>query len=848
MILWGTLWWLGTIAVAFIVLTGKLYPRFTLTEVFFASIPVGTIGGAWITFLVSCLLHEISFMTLSIATIGLFYIGWDYFAPFKEKAPGAFGGLKRELKRDWVLWVNLAGWGAFVVPLFSSRFLPEDEHGNVYSGGSCWSDLAIHLHIAHSFLYGRNQDVAFSDMYSPVFAGEKMAYPFLPDWHAAILKYMGDPMRFAMMLPGIAMFFSLVALLFSVGRRMVRSDLAATVAIILIILAGGMGGINLSRKYDFERIMMEFDPIQDDVGDKGQVFWFAFLPHVYFPQRGATFAYPMVLTILMLVWAATSPTKNYHQRNSHAPESAILTNAERRGYLLLAGTLSASLPLVQAHSFIALGILIGLLFLLESPTWLAHPVHLLGWIPAGIVTVALAVPQLSGYLGTVLEGGPQGSGTFMDFRPIWSPPPFSYPANFKNYWWFWWRATGPMVPIATAALLWWSWPAIKACVSTVNLLKSSFSSNSGSFSVPDSVARDPTETFAESDGSSTNGKKTPTIAYGYGGLLRKIPTPEEEEGLNELIHTVSWYYAPIQDFAIKWESMCEEHNRGRVLDTFKLALSGAAVWAFGNYVMLQPWDRDNCKLLYIALFICLQLSGKLLVFPFEHLYLHLTKKYEDARGTQKKHDDAVRSNGKSVTGADEELMRQKLAVPSLGFLKHKTAALALAACFVAFTPLAMYYSCYSGALSVTREYRLFNVLYDPDSIAVGEYMRNELPPKGVTLHRDTHLTPAGFYAGRPCLVSFAGWMWSHGYDYHERHRDREFILSNLLKESDGQVYGLLRRWGVRYVLAEHPREFPRDESKEDFDPDLYLDNQLKRIKQVGRFHLFEVLGYDHPPT
>lgn len=776
-------------------------------------------------------------MTLSFASLALVYLAWEYIQPFREKAPKAFANLPREIARDWLLWLNLAVWGAFVVPLFNSRFLWEDDKGNVYSGGSCWSDLAIHLHMAHSFLYGRNQDVAFSDMYSPVFAGAKMAYPFLPDWHAAILKYMGDPIRFGMMLPGIAMFFSLIALLFSLGRRMVRSDIASTVAIALIVLAGGMGGINLTKKFSFERVMIEYDPIQDDIGAKGQVFWFAFLPHIYLPQRGATFAYPMVLTILLLVWSATSPSAMYYKQNSDAPDKGPVTNSERRTFLFLAGVFSATLPLVQAHSFIALGIIIGLLFLLEAPTWLAHPVHLLGWIPAGIVTIALATPQMAGYLSTVMEGGPTGAGTFMDFRPIWSPPPFTYPGDFKNYWWFWWRSTGPMVPLATIALLWWSWPAIKAVISSLAVVQDVFKSGLNYFTKGRS---------GEFVGIQNEDGSTPSVAYGYGGLLRKIPTREEEEGLEELINTVSSYYQPIQAFATQWEKAVERHNENRVLDTFKLAFTGAALWGFGNYVILQPWDRDNCKLLYIALFICLQLSGKLLTFPFEHVYNLMTKKYEDQPAAQKKNDNSPTKNVPKKVA--EDMMKTKLALPTLGVLSYKSIAFLLAAIWLLFAPAIIYYSCYTGALSVTREYRLFNVLYDPDAIAIGEYMRNELPPKGVTLHRDTHLTPAGYYAGRPCLVSFAGWMWSHGYDYHERHRDREHILSNLLKDSDSHVYGLLRRWGVRYVLAENPREFPRDTSKEGFDPDLYLDNQLKRMKQVGRYHLFEVLGYDHPPT
>ena len=46
-----------TLLVSFMVMTVHLYPQLTLTEILFASIPVGAIGGAWLFFLVCVLLN-----------------------------------------------------------------------------------------------------------------------------------------------------------------------------------------------------------------------------------------------------------------------------------------------------------------------------------------------------------------------------------------------------------------------------------------------------------------------------------------------------------------------------------------------------------------------------------------------------------------------------------------------------------------------------------------------------------------------------------------------------------------------------------------------------------------------
>lgn len=54
--------------------------------------------------------------------------------------------------------------------LYTTRMIPE-ERGRIFSGGSCWADLPIHMHLVESFLSGRNADVSWGDMHSPVFAG-----------------------------------------------------------------------------------------------------------------------------------------------------------------------------------------------------------------------------------------------------------------------------------------------------------------------------------------------------------------------------------------------------------------------------------------------------------------------------------------------------------------------------------------------------------------------------------------------------------------------------------------------------------------------------------------------------
>ncbi len=65
-----------------------------------------------------------------------------------------------------------------------------------------------------------------------------------------------------------------------------------------------------------------------------RVVWFGFLAHVMLPQRGATFAYPLVCFVLLVSWVAV------HKRST-IPLPAF------RSLLCVAAVSAGSLPLVQ---------------------------------------------------------------------------------------------------------------------------------------------------------------------------------------------------------------------------------------------------------------------------------------------------------------------------------------------------------------------------------------------------------------------------------------------------------------------------------------------------------------------
>lgn len=50
----GVVWHASMVVAAFVVLVARLAPRLTLPELLAASVPVGTIAGAWVIYLLAC--------------------------------------------------------------------------------------------------------------------------------------------------------------------------------------------------------------------------------------------------------------------------------------------------------------------------------------------------------------------------------------------------------------------------------------------------------------------------------------------------------------------------------------------------------------------------------------------------------------------------------------------------------------------------------------------------------------------------------------------------------------------------------------------------------------------------
>lgn len=176
-------------------------------------------------------------------------------------------------------------------------------------------------------------------------------------------------------------------------------------------------------------------------------------------------------------------------------------------------------------------------------------------------------------------------------------------------------------------------------------------------------------------------------------------------------------------------------------------------------------------------------------------------------------------------------------------------------------PVAVFFCILSGYILLNQEWGGNGVLIDGDAVRMGEWMKANTAPGSVVMHSNYHVQPSGAIAGRPSLVAYYGWVSNHGYNCHERLRDRDYVMDNALKDEDEQAYFLARRWGVRYILGENIRRHDRPSeaafraaqqriaageqgvAMPRFEPDVYLSGKLRRVHTEGRYELFEVTGY-----
>ncbi|MBC8029290.1 MAG: hypothetical protein H7Z16_04190 [Pyrinomonadaceae bacterium] len=354
--------------------------------------------------------------------------------------------LLRRIRREDLLlktlWRREYAGLALVLALFApiywrlfSRHMLWPGAGGVYSGGGAYYDLPLHLAVSTSFLYGGN----FPPIYTPL-PPEPLLYPFLPDFMTALLAALGMNFRWALLSTSIPLALATTGLFYLLAQRILSCAVApavhasdashrspwghvalvpaaAVLATILFLLDGGLGFLYFFEDWRTSKQgFLEFwSHLATNYGNMNvkQIHWTNVISDAFLPQRTFLFGFPvamMAFSLFAVVWHGGWEGKG---------------NGRWDGWniLLPAGVLVGLLPLFHTHTYIAVGLVSGFLFLLRPRVaWVAF------WLPA-LLLAAPHILSLTGHVGSMgfmhiqlnWRGGSSGNWLLYWLRNLGTP-------------------------------------------------------------------------------------------------------------------------------------------------------------------------------------------------------------------------------------------------------------------------------------------------------------------------------------------------------------------------------------------------------------------------------------------
>jgi hypothetical protein len=323
-------------------------------------------------------------------------------------------------------------------------------------------DLPLHLQIINSFAHGHN--IPPED---PTFAGVRFAYPFLVDFLAAMLVRAGAGVIFAMWLQNMVMALAPVGLLHYWTILLTRNRLAGVIAPLLLLFSGGLGWWLLFSESSSDGFFATLSNLQHDytIVPNSILRWGNSLTTLFVPQRSILFGMPLAITIFCQWWLAISqqedaapsdaePTatsaleqktsisaKASKSRRKHSRKAAnvVLQPDPPNFYLrrmLAAGICAGLLPLIHAHTFLAVMAVAACLLVIFHSAWKS-------WLYFFVVALVVSAPEILWLANT----GGVNTRSYLGWQPGWDH-------GQHNVIWFWFVNTGLFIPLLVFSLAW----------------------------------------------------------------------------------------------------------------------------------------------------------------------------------------------------------------------------------------------------------------------------------------------------------------------------------------------------------------------------------------------------------
>lgn len=314
-----------------------------------------------------------------------------------------------------LLIISLVITGIFVKSIY------QDSSGIIAGNRLVWTDWPVHLAIISSFAKGAN----FPPQ-NPLYAGQSISYPFFSDFFSSVLQILGADLKTSLILPGIILGISFLAILYFFGLYLTKKK-TAIIGVFVGIFWGGLGFIYFIQDLLNSNFIetLKFPPHEYTFYGEKNLWFFSFLYSELLPQRSFLFGLPMFFIALILLIIGVS-----HKKNT---------------YLIFSGIIFGIMPFFHMHAFISLLLFLSIFLPLTLITTFKNN----GFEKAKEQFLSLTLYFLAPLLGLILIQTPYllsiNTNKIIGFNWGWMK-------GQENFFLFWFKNTGFFWPLLIFAI------------------------------------------------------------------------------------------------------------------------------------------------------------------------------------------------------------------------------------------------------------------------------------------------------------------------------------------------------------------------------------------------------------
>ncbi|MBP3541553.1 MAG: hypothetical protein J6K72_07060 [Clostridia bacterium] len=626
-----------------------------------------------------------------------------------------------------VMVIPLSILGGYLQYTHSIR---EAADGSYHVGQSTYGDLSLHLAVTTSIV---NAPFPLENSLMP---GATMAYPYLSDSIASSMYMMGMPLNTSMAFTGTLMLVLVFAGYALLADQLCRKKGAKYLAFFLLFLNGGLGffhtlsadtGSGTVTVWDnLRNAMTGFYKTPTNQPDPYNLRWVNMICDMFVPQRGILGGWTMLMPCLNLLIPPLC------RREKHSPRE-----------LVLLGLFAGGLPLIHTHSYLAL-VLFSLgacLYTVVTSPRGSRVQAFLPWVLYAAIAAALSLPQLICF--TFQQA--TGSDHFLRFQFNWCNNRGGS-GMVDTYFWFYIKNIGL--------------PYLLILLAMFRPLPGSRQGKLARWLIGAMILV--TGVLAYTLNVDLMGTATKSLNTVY-SLLYALCIPLS--------------YGLLLCLLLHRPREMEDEETRAVMQNRLIACGALLIYVIAEFILFQPNEYDNNKLLYVWFALCLPMAA----------------------------DYAV------------EMFHKLLGLPG----RKVIAALFLFCCFA------------SSSITVAREWVSDYQAYSRGDVKVAEFIKDNTPEHSVFVTGNHHLNPVSSLAGRTILLSTDSYLYYHGFNTYARKQEVRAFYEEPQTNLD-----VLRRYNAEYIyVSSYERNSSWFELNEDAIAQLFpliYDDGDHRIYRVPK--------------